>query len=688
MTRKLVFVSYAHADEPEHPAEGEVRWLTFVLGYLNAAFKGADVEIFFDRNLAIGTGWGEEIERRLRICDAFVLLVSPQSMTSAYVVEKEIPIIRGREEAGVSPLFAPIILTPTPEAALTLVRDKNWRPRGDRTLWDYPRNERARKMMEAGEEIAREVKRFERQAPQISDPAALAAWLKERPSEVGVAIAVRAALRLLPLYSSTRRDVEPDLIVALFRAAALQWFAAKYSTYLDEFYDFSRAASRAVSAAASVADASASAASASAELAASAFHAAVAGTAASELHAATASADAAAASADVTGWRTVAADIARILAEGDAGAVRGAAAAAAAPLWPESRPPVIMECWNAMRHRLPADDGWSVWFDWYEQRLQGGAREKAYELVFASVPEEVWEQGAKAANAWIAARLPNSAAPPRDLPPAHEGVESPVAYDWNAVAKLIRLVIPARNLPHFLLDTGPDDHAESLAACRAAAERLLRALQANKHNVRADYAEDVKDYLDTLPTSAEKGAILPAYNLVLSLRDQLIDDWENAPARFRNELKRLIDSNFALFRFYDVIERHNIAIASSKQVDTLPKAPVRAFVDAVAKSPGVFSRDVVDGLRGVEALGPDTDSPQPSRGPDAPPPSLVPAPPLTPTAAQSADRQKAGAINALWKVFLEGPNTVGATDAWTDFAQRGDEAVKPILQWLERSMGD
>ena len=25
-----IFISYAHADEPERPAEGEVKWLSFV----------------------------------------------------------------------------------------------------------------------------------------------------------------------------------------------------------------------------------------------------------------------------------------------------------------------------------------------------------------------------------------------------------------------------------------------------------------------------------------------------------------------------------------------------------------------------------------------------------------------------------------------------------------------------------
>jgi hypothetical protein len=35
-TKSLIVISYAHEDEPDHPAEGEVKWLSFVIGYLRA----------------------------------------------------------------------------------------------------------------------------------------------------------------------------------------------------------------------------------------------------------------------------------------------------------------------------------------------------------------------------------------------------------------------------------------------------------------------------------------------------------------------------------------------------------------------------------------------------------------------------------------------------------------------------
>jgi len=37
LDKPIIFISYAHADEPEKPAEGEVRWLAFVTGYQRPA---------------------------------------------------------------------------------------------------------------------------------------------------------------------------------------------------------------------------------------------------------------------------------------------------------------------------------------------------------------------------------------------------------------------------------------------------------------------------------------------------------------------------------------------------------------------------------------------------------------------------------------------------------------------------
>jgi len=60
----------------------------------------------------------------------------------------------------------------------------------------------------------------------------------------------------------------------------------------------------------------------------------------------------------------------------------------------------------AFRAVLPKGEDWDVWIDWYEERLRGGSRGEAYELIFAGVPLEEWDKGPVAANGWIKAHLP------------------------------------------------------------------------------------------------------------------------------------------------------------------------------------------------------------------------------------------------------------------------------------------
>ncbi|WP_395698667.1 TIR domain-containing protein [Methylocella sp.] len=152
--KPLIVVSYAHNDEPEHPADGEVKWLSFVIDFLEAAFRPRAVEIWRDRLMPGGTDWEPEIAQKFRACDIFILLVSRYSMKSEYVLDKEIPIIRGRQAKGEKVHFYPLVLTPTPKAGLATVRDKNLRPRNGKPLSDFSPNERLRQMSEAADEIA------------------------------------------------------------------------------------------------------------------------------------------------------------------------------------------------------------------------------------------------------------------------------------------------------------------------------------------------------------------------------------------------------------------------------------------------------------------------------------------------------------------------------------------------------
>ena len=152
--KPLVFISYAHLDEPENPAPGEVRWLSFVMDFLRPGVKGRKYEVWIDRLMPGGADWNPEIEARLRACDVFVLLVSTHSTGSDYILDKEIPIVRERQRNGDGVWFYPLLIDWTPRAGLEQVNDKNLRPRDAKPFSSLTPSERGRQMAEAADEIA------------------------------------------------------------------------------------------------------------------------------------------------------------------------------------------------------------------------------------------------------------------------------------------------------------------------------------------------------------------------------------------------------------------------------------------------------------------------------------------------------------------------------------------------------
>jgi|SRR5208337_911579 len=180
--RPIIFISYAHADEPEKPADGEIKWLSFVTGYLRPAEKEGAVEVWTDRLMHGGDDWSPEIESNLRACDIFVLLVSPNSTGSDYIVDKEMAIIRERQASGEYVHFYPLLLTPTPKSGLDMVRDKNLRPRDGKPFSSYSFGDRQQQMSDAADEIVRIA--AEIAARKTSSPLGLAS-LSSVPSPPG-----------------------------------------------------------------------------------------------------------------------------------------------------------------------------------------------------------------------------------------------------------------------------------------------------------------------------------------------------------------------------------------------------------------------------------------------------------------------------------------------------------------------
>lgn len=231
-------------------------------------------------------------------------------------------------------------------------------------------------------------------------------WLgRRKPSrDIIVALGARAALRALPSLVDATYSLpagQLSVVVAFsFRAIALAWVVASHTRRAEDMSSASASAASAVAAVAFTARSSTTFAG-SAYSAADASGWAAASVDADETYmdASDSSAFAVAASAVATGaalWSALTDDLRAIEAGG---------ALSNRPLWPGGAPETAAENWKALVDLLRPEEHWRVWIDWYEARLKGEVWSEARELIYASVPEERWELGPAAANAWISEQL-------------------------------------------------------------------------------------------------------------------------------------------------------------------------------------------------------------------------------------------------------------------------------------------
>jgi hypothetical protein len=90
-------------------------------------------------------------------------------------------------------------------------------------------------------------------------------------------------------------------------------------------------------------------------------------------------------------------------------------------LWPgRDPPPFLRERWNVLKKGLSAaNEGWEVWIDWYEARLDGRVQPKEVELAYVEFIRNVVDSApARVANAEIT-RLIDAAAPRSQSPRTH-----------------------------------------------------------------------------------------------------------------------------------------------------------------------------------------------------------------------------------------------------------------------------
>lgn len=346
----------------------------------------------------------------------------------------------------------------------------------------------------------------------------LGAWLKTQPREISVAIAARAASRVLPLVGSgvvasgeeRRDDPSTSLTAAAFRAIGVARFFAKHSGLAGALRGGD--ADNAAIAVSSVAHATGhtEAAAAGDAIAAACYAVSVSNYDYAASGAAQKSADASGEASDpgaYTGdawhpfdgfdpqvneiqralggaWQAITMD-AHFIESGEPVALL-----MDRTLWPKSSPhqgsiqPWATERWAALKAALPRNEGWDVWIDWYDDILAGRAHSDEYDLVFATVPQELWQTPA-AANAWIKEQLAKL-------------VAQPGAYDFflsyskkdEAFAKFVDAVLRGAGYSVFAMfrDIPPgSEFVREMNRGLAASKRVVALL--SPHYVASDHCQ-------------------------------------------------------------------------------------------------------------------------------------------------------------------------------------------------------
>ena len=215
-----------------------------------------------------------------------------------------------------------------------------------------------------------------------------------QPREVAVALAARAALRVLPFVQEALRYRPKYIVLPVFRALAFAWAAARYSIStkgtappidLAHFSPTPNAASNAATAAQA-----ARAAVSNPSLAPEVFRCAD-DTVTSDSVAATKRAF----------WSAVSLDVTYLEEDGDTASV-----IAGSPLWPQGQPDQLQSLWQEMKVALDAEkQDWQVWTIWYDDRLTRRVNDEERELTYVQIDEALWSQGPAIVNAEIKKRI-------------------------------------------------------------------------------------------------------------------------------------------------------------------------------------------------------------------------------------------------------------------------------------------
>jgi len=546
---------------------------------------------------------------------------------------------------------------------------------------------------------------------EINTREELEAWLRKQPREVAVALAARAALRVLPIVWTARdegfrADLFAGIVLPLFRATGVAWVPAKYPVLqATEFRAFAGAAAHAAAAAADAfpahADTAYAAFAAASDAAYAAAFAAADGAigATRAARAAARAADAATGAASTAYWSAISIDATR-MEEGASASV-----IASAPLWPQGQPDQLRSLWQEMKTALfAAKQGWEVWTNWYDGRLDGRVRGEELELAYVRIEAALWGQGPAIVNAKIKARIEALERSPRrkkkpkllvgsdilpTLPAPIENVPSPVSFGWSSQGT-VTVVLGELNWPAFPFKGGEEDHKHCLEACRTLATDIARKLQQQKWNVRDEYKEALADYAAYLPNHPEEGNFVLADAQARIIRHLFAKEEGELPFGFKANLKVFLEQHIGLRAYYPAIPAFYQRVRSGHLEQPLPIDAFDGFLKGVQdNTPTLFEPNVAGTLQGIEKPVPNISAPimeaSKSTGEQL-------APPPDPLGEVDLEKSRqftlASGVNDLCKVVSEGEKVGKNIEGWNKAIGTLEPYAAAILEWLRIYLGN
>ena len=144
MSKPSIFISYSHKDE---------KWKDRLVTQLAVLEMEGKFDIWTDREIGAGEEWYQKIEDAMQNASVAILLVSANSLTSDFILNKEmVRLLERRDKKGLR--IIPVIVGDCAWQSVKWLARMQVRPRNGRPLRDMGAAQRDRELKEIVLEVA------------------------------------------------------------------------------------------------------------------------------------------------------------------------------------------------------------------------------------------------------------------------------------------------------------------------------------------------------------------------------------------------------------------------------------------------------------------------------------------------------------------------------------------------------